>query len=115
MSAGFVWSVFVKFTTLIPKTRNDGRAFSAEFLKSVIDRLWKPFGAMSEEGEVIGRWTNKDGVVYSDVCIRISIECERERLPEAIRAVRKVGKKLKQQAMYFEVTGYDGIQIMDLS
>jgi hypothetical protein len=99
----------VKFTTLIPKTRNDGNPFPAELLKRVIDQLWKPFGAMSEEGEVIGRWTHKDGTVFSDVCIKISIECDRERLQEAIRAVRKAGKKLGQHAMYFEVTGYDGI------
>ena len=31
---------------------------------------------------------------------------------EAIRAVRRAGRKLGQRAMYFEVAGYDGVQIL---
>jgi hypothetical protein len=42
----------------------------------------------------------------------VSIECDRDRLAEAIRAVRRIGRKLGQRAMYFEVTGYDGVQIL---
>ena len=36
----------------------------------------------------------------------------RDRLQEAIQAVRRVGRKLGQKAMYFEVAGYDGVQIL---
>ena len=105
----------MKFTTLIPTTRNDGSLFDSAFLRRVIDELWKPFQAMSEEREVHGRWTDDDGIVYSDVSIKISIECERERLVEAMRVVKKAGRRLKQRAMYFEVNGYDGVQILRLS
>ena len=104
----------MKFTTLIPTTRNDGTPFDSEFLRRVIDQLWKPFEAVSEEHEVHGRWTDDDGIVYSDVSIKISVECERDRLTEAMRAVRKAGRRLKQRAMYFEVSGYDGVQILRL-
>ena len=103
----------MKFTTLIPKTRNDGTPFLKHLLDRVIEGLWKPFGAMSQEGEVIGRWTH-EGIVHSDLCIKISIECSRDRLQEAIRAVQRAGRKLRQKAMYFEVTGYDGVQILAL-
>lgn len=65
---------------------------------------------MSEEREVYGRWTDDDGSVYHDISIKISIDCDRERLFEAMRAVKKVGKRLDQIAMCFEVTGYDGVQ-----
>lgn len=102
----------MKFTTLIPTTQNDGEPFETAFLRRVIDQLWKPFRAMSEEREVYGRWTDDDGIVYSDVSIKISIECGRDRLEEAMRAVKRAGRRLGQLAMFFEVTGYDGVQIL---
>jgi hypothetical protein len=42
--------------------------------------------------------------------MKISIDCDRERLQQAIRSVQRLGRKLDQLAMYFEVTGYDGVQ-----
>jgi hypothetical protein len=53
-----------------------------------------------------------DGSEFRDVCQKISIECDRSRLAEAMRAVRRIGRKLGQRAMYFEVSGYDGVQIL---
>ena len=67
---------------------------------------------MTKEGQVIGHWIDDDGTEFTDVCIKVAIECDRARLPEAIRAVRSVGRKLGQKAMYFEVSGYDGVQIL---
>lgn len=78
----------------------------------MITQLWKPFKAMSAEHDVIGKWTDDDGRVYSDVSIKVSIECSRERLAEAVRAVKRIGRRLDQRAMYFEVSGYDGIQFL---
>src|SRR5579872_2859223 len=101
----------MKFTTLIPTTRNDGTEVEPSLLSRLIDRLWRPFGGMTDEGEVTGHWID-DGTEFIDVCIKVSIECDRERLQEAIRAVRRAGRKLDQKAMYFEVTGYDGVQIL---
>jgi hypothetical protein len=102
----------VKFTTLIPTIGNDGIPFDDALLRRLITQLWKPFKAMSEEHEVIGKWTDDDGTVYSDVSIKVSIECSRERLAEAMRAVKRIGRRLEQRAMYFEVSGYDGVQIL---
>jgi hypothetical protein len=50
--------------------------------------------------------------LLASVCIKMSIECDRDRLQEAIQAVRRVGRKLDQKAMYFEVAGSDGVQIL---
>jgi hypothetical protein len=102
----------MKFTTLIPTTWNDGTEVKASVLSRLIDRLWRPFRGMTEEGWVTGHWIDEGGMEFTDVCIKVSIECERNRLPEAILAVRRIGRKLKQKAMYFEVTGYDGVQIL---
>jgi hypothetical protein len=102
----------VKFTTLIPTTSNEGSPFSPSPLARLVNVLWRPFSGMTNEGLVSGRWIDEEGTEYSDVCIKISIECERSRIGHAIRAVKRIGRKLKQKAMYFEVSGYDGVQIL---
>jgi hypothetical protein len=102
----------MKFTTLIPTTRNDGTEVEPAILSRLIDRLWHPFGGMTDEGWVTGHWIDDDGTEFTDMCIKVSIDCDRDRLQEAIRAVQRVGRKLEQKAMYFEVSGYDGVQIL---
>jgi hypothetical protein len=102
----------MKFTTLIPTTRNDGTAVEPSVLERLVNSLWRPFRGMTKEGPVTGRWIDDDGTEFSDVCLKVSIECDRDRLAEAIRAVTRLGRKLGQRAMYFEVAGYDGVQIL---
>jgi hypothetical protein len=70
---------------------------------------------MTLDGPVTGHWIDDDGQEFSDVCLKISIECDRGRLGEAMRAVRRVGRRLAQRAMYFEVDGYDGVQFLRCS
>ena len=67
---------------------------------------------MSNEGYVQGHWIDDDGTEFNDVCVKISIDCDRNRLGEAIRAVKRIGRRLGQRAMYFEVSGYDGVQML---
>jgi hypothetical protein len=102
----------MKFTTLIPTTLNDGTAVKPSVLHRLITSLWRPFRAMSNEGHVRGHWIDDDGMEFNDICVKISIECKRERLWEAMRAVKQIGRKLGQRAMYFEVAGYDGVQML---
>jgi hypothetical protein len=102
----------MKFTTLIPTTRNDGTPVEPSVLERLTDSLWRPFRGVTKEGNVTGYWIDDDGTEFTDVCVKISIECDRSRLGDAMRAVKRVGRKLGQRAMYFEVTGYDGVQIL---
>jgi hypothetical protein len=102
----------MKFTTLIPTTRNDGTPVKPSVLEDILDTLWRPFRAMTKEGYVSGHWIDDDGTEFTDVCLKVFIECDRGRLFEAIKAVRRVGRRLGQRAMYFEVAGYDGVQIL---
>jgi hypothetical protein len=92
-------------------TRNDGTAVKPSVLACLIDSLWRPFGGMTNEGLVTGRWLD-EGTEFQDTCVKVSIECDRSRLVEAMKAVRQIGRKLRQQAMYFEVSGHDGVQIL---
>src|SRR5437764_15223012 len=102
----------MKFTTLIPTTRNDGTAVEAAVLERVVDSLRRPFRGMTKEGYVTGHWIDDDGTEFTDLCLKVFIECDRDRLFEAIKAVKRVGRRLGQRAMYFEVDGYDGVQIL---
>jgi hypothetical protein len=102
----------MKFTTLIPTAWNDGTAIKPSVFYRLVDSLWRPFGGMTEEGYVSGHWIDEDRTEFTDLCLKVSIECDRSRLPEALRAVRRVGRRLGQRSMYFEVAGYDGVQIL---
>lgn len=102
----------MKFTTLLPTTRNDGTRIDPSVLERVLDVLWRPFRGMTKEGYVTGYWIDDDGTEFTDICLKIFIECERDRLFEAMKAVKRIGRRLEQRAMYFEVTGYDGVQVL---
>lgn len=102
----------MKFTTLIPTTRNDGTPFKPDLLDRILDSLWRPFRGMTREGYVTGHWIDDDGTEFTDVCLKVFIECDRSRLVEAMKAVKRIGRRLSQRAMYFEVSGYDGVQIL---
>ena len=102
----------MKFTTLVPTSRNDGLAFKPSVFQRCLGALWRPFRAMTEDGYVRGHWIDDDGTEFTDICLRVTIDCDRSRLAEAIKAVRRLGRKLGQRAMYFEVDGYDGVQIL---
>lgn len=102
----------MKFTTLIPTTWNDGTAVHEGLLDRLIDSLWRPFRGMTHDGMVLGHWIDDDGTEFRDRCYKITIGCERGRLPDVIPAVRRIGRRLQQRAMYLEVSGYDGVQIL---
>ncbi len=104
----------MKFTTLVPTTYNDGTEIKPALLSRLLESLWRPFRGGTEERWVTGHWLDDDGTEFTDLCVKVSIECDRGRLPEAIKAVRRVGRKLDQRAMFFEVAGYDGVQILKI-
>ncbi len=105
----------MKFTTFVPIKDNDGVLYGEQWLKRLILRYWLPFRGMTNEGLEEGYWTDIDDRLYMDISHKISIEADRDRLFEAIRAVKRLGRKLSQKAMYFEVSGYDGVQILHLA
>src|SRR5262249_56920961 len=92
-------SPVVKFTTLIPTTRNDGTPVKPSVLARLIDSLWRPFGGMTNEGLVTGHWIDADGTEFKDVCVKVAIECDPSRLEEAIAAVRRLGRRLGPPAV----------------
>ena len=102
----------MKFTTFIPTHYNDGTDVKPATLNRIIDALWEPFRGMTDEGPVTGHWIDDDGTHYTDRCRKISIKCSRDEPNLAIRTGRRAGRRLRQRAMDFEVSGYDGVQFL---
>ena len=61
----------MKFTTLIPTTGNEGTTVKPSILNRLIDSLWRPFGGMTNEGLVTGRWIDESGAEFKDVCVKV--------------------------------------------
>jgi hypothetical protein len=105
----------MKFTKLIPLQYNDGRPVPAEKMDRIIDELVRRFEGCSDEGITKGQWLDPAGArVYRDESWRISIVCDNSRLMEAREAVMKIGRELRQLAMYFEVRDYDGVYFLEI-
>jgi hypothetical protein len=105
----------MKFTTLIPMRHNDGRDVPAEAINRIIDELAARFNGCSDEGMTKGQWLDPKGSgLYRDESRRITIVCANDRLWEAQQAVIRIGRRLGQRAMYFEVRDYDGVQFLEI-
>jgi hypothetical protein len=105
----------MKFTTLIPVYFNDGSEVPNDTLQAMIDELAREFGGCSDEGITRGQWIDPaDATLFRDECRRITVFCDRTMLDDARAAVVRIGRQLRQWAMYFEVRDYDGVQILEM-
>jgi len=43
---------------------------------------------------VTGDWTDADGLYFADGWVKVAIECDRSRLEEAVRTVKRIERKL---------------------
>ena len=63
----------------------------------------------------MGQWLDpSDSRLYRDESRRIAVVCDNARLWEAQQAVVKIGRELRQRAMYFEVRDYDGVRFLEI-
>jgi hypothetical protein len=103
------------FTTYVPKARNDGSAVTRKEMNALRQGLREQFGGYTLEGDASGEWTDPaTGNVYADRSLKVTVACHRERMHEAAEAVREIGRRLGQLAMWFEVKGADGVEILSL-
>jgi hypothetical protein len=104
----------LKLTTLIPLRRNDGTEVPPEELAELTSLLYEPFDGLSNEGLVRGKWRDPvDGTVFEDETLRIAVVLkDLEDFERGLRAVREIGERLSQRAMYVEVFGADGAYVI---
>ncbi len=103
----------MKVTTRIPTRLNDGRAVSVEVLGDIRRMIADQFGGVSVDGPGQGAWIGEDGRMYDEASYVVTFATERIRYAEARNLVIKIGQMLEQEAMYFEVQYFDGVEIID--
>lgn len=103
------------FTTLIPLARNDGSPVTLGELDEILLEVWESLGGLSVEGTVEGYWLDqKDERLYRDVCLKLTAVCPKGQLGEAEALIRRIGRRLGQKAMYFEVRSFDRDPILPI-
>jgi len=101
----------MKFTTLIPTTRNDGSPVDAAELNGIYQRFYSVFGACTLEGTTQGFWMD-GGTLYQDICVKLVVSCDELMLETAEALIREIGQQLGQLAMYLEVDRNADIRIL---
>ena len=92
----------IKIATLIPTKYNDGTPVEPQVFKDFEKELIRIAGGYSIEGLTEGGYV-EDGKIYLDISRRYIIIVKHFRTAREIRdLITQVGKKLKQQAMYYE-------------
>lgn len=103
----------MKFTTIIPKCRNDGTPVDQAEIDRILLDLAMHFGGSTSDGKTIGHWIDPtDGTHYQDEGNKVSVVCGNDRLAEAEAIVRQIGRHLGQKAMYFEIRDFDGVRFL---
>lgn len=101
------------FMTLIPTHRNDGAPVLAEEQDEFMRMFRQRFGGATIDGQVEGYWLDTAaGRHYFDKSVRVTVSCAPERLAEAEALVIDIGRRLGQNAMYFEVRYFDGVRLL---
>jgi hypothetical protein len=104
----------VIFITRIPTHYNDGTPVPKAVLDEITDEVFEAFGGCTLEGPGTGVWRDDQGKVYAEQSFRLEVACDRSHYPEAREMVLRIGQRLGQKAMYFEVRYFDGAEILDL-
>lgn len=104
----------MKFITRIPTHLNDGSPVVREVVEAIEAKLVARFGGFTTEAPSHGAWADASGRVYAETAYTVSVACSRDDYADAKALVIEIGRMLEQEAMYFEVQYFDGIEIIDL-
>jgi hypothetical protein len=98
--------------TRIPTHHNDGNKINQRDRRAILTLVRDAFGGYTLEGPFEGAWVADDGQTYVETSYRLEVLVPTERLSEARDLFIRIGKKLGQRAIYFEVR--EGGEIIDL-
>ncbi len=102
----------MKFSTRIPTHLNDGSPVAREVTQSILDLVMERFEGFTTEAISTGGWRNESGEDFVEPAFTLSVLCENSRYGDARQTVIEIGKMLDQEAMYFEVEYFDGVEII---
>jgi hypothetical protein len=98
--------------TRIPTHRNDGSRIGYRERRAILSLVRDAFGGYTLEGPFKGVWVADDGQAYEETSYRLEVLLPPERVREARELFTRIGKRLGQRAIYFEVR--EGGEIIDL-
>jgi hypothetical protein len=102
----------IKITTLIPIIENNGEKVPNEFFTWFEDQLLEIAGAFSNRPPVDGAWKGLDRT-YRDISREYTIAVKTKKQAREIRkVVIDAGRRLQQEAMYFETVEDAKIEII---
>lgn len=104
----------MKFITRIPTHLNDGTPVSDEQMQAILMMYVEAFGGFTTEAASEGGWRSESGFDFIEPTIGVSCVCDRSRYTEARQLILQIGRLLGQEAMYFEVQYFDGVEIIPL-
>ena len=94
-----------KVILLIPKAYNDGNPIPPEVLYSVFERIYIAYNGWTDALEVVGAYRMQSGVKQVERMIQVWVVLDESEIPELRRMTADFCTELKQEAIYFEITG----------
>jgi hypothetical protein len=94
----------MKFATMIPQNLNDGSPVHSIKLEAFYRLFWSEYGGCTVDAVADGYWYN-EGKLYKDKVRRVTVVTQSNSaatLDYARLLVRRIGKILGQESMYFE-------------
>lgn len=102
----------MKFITRIPTHLNDGTPVDGVTMERIRQMFFVAFGGYTTDAVSEGGWRSDDGQDYVEPSVTVSCVCDRLQYTEARELVVEIGRMLDQEAMYFEIQYFDGVEII---
>ena len=99
--------------TRIPTHRNDGSEVTAKELQRILRQVRRKFHGYSLEGPYPGAWVASNGAVVEEESYKLEVVVPRHRVEEIRAHFMKIGRRLGQRAIFFEVR--EGGEIIELN
>jgi hypothetical protein len=90
-------------TILVPTVDNSGRRFTEDEWQAALGLLSASFGGVTFGAEQEGWWHDARQRLHREPVRVVVVTFDRARLPAFRQAVRELGRRLGQEAMYFRL------------
>jgi hypothetical protein len=94
-----------KCIILLPTSYNDGTLVPTAIVRDILKEIDREFDGHSVDGYVDGTYRMDDGSMASDRSLKIWIAVREDGVEHLKKLARKMARTLKQESIWFEVTG----------
>jgi hypothetical protein len=94
--------MMIKVTLLLPLADNNGKEFPKRDIDSILYLLRQIAGGFTSDGLTNGEYTMDNGDIACDVCKRVFVIVERDKLDSLRSLAALAAKQLRQESIYIE-------------